>query len=233
MTDRACIRGCQTTDGPTDAYQGALICERCIRRLRRTLEDSADLCGHIRTLIDPRKAAVYDQEKLNAGKAVMAPAPMNVDLIDAGNHVITALTYWASYFGDTEDYRWLGNGFPSTITPEKSYDVAAVPEGFLLEHLPEIANDSFVRLMAKAFIDFPEDAEEWTVQKALVRFPMDERGRFVKEPCPECGLRAVWMKPPRRFGQYAQYDCRKCEWQPPILERAIWAVYFGGQVVAA
>lgn len=221
--------GCE----PREAYEGALICERCIRKTRRALEDAADLCGHLRTLIDPRKAQVFDRENVNAGKAVDAPAPMNVSMVDAADQVIITLTWWAAYYGDVEDYRTVSSGFPSWITPEDTFDISDLPAQFLIAQLPTIANDAAVKGFTEKVIGWPA-GDEWSIAKAVKRFPMDQQAFYSKKPCPKCKTRMVWVTPARRFGGKVRYECRnpECEWSPTVMEHLVWVEYFENGVAA-
>lgn len=215
--------GCE----PREAYDGAMLCERCIVRLRQAIEDAPDLIGHLRTLIDPRKATAYDADKLNSGAHVHAPAPMNVDQVDAADTIIVNLSWWAGYFDESGALKSL-TGLPSTITPEDAFDVANELATALLTVLPEACNDSMTRMFANAFLSFPEDREAWSFAKAKARFPMEERAKWHRVPCPACGLRTVWVTPPARFGLSTRYVCKNdaCGWFPPVLEERLWAQRF-------
>ncbi|MCB8043665.1 hypothetical protein JM654_04000 [Microbacterium oxydans] len=73
-----------------------LICERCYRSLRRHLEDAADIVGHLRSIADPTKAAVFDRIRVQSS-AIEIPAPVAADLIDASNDITTTLNMWANH----------------------------------------------------------------------------------------------------------------------------------------
>ena len=263
MSERSCIRGCVYRDGhtpgcagdvrsasyagerctgcePAPALEGALICEHCMNRLRRTLTDAPDLCAHLRSLIDPSKAAVYDQEKLGGKPPSESQPPMSADLVDAADAVLQILVYWARYFGDITGYRKHADGFRSTISIEQAHGVAQWATDYLLANLETIANDTLVRLFAAAVIDSPADPDpkssvEWTIAKALRRWPMTERPRFARLPCPGCELRTVLVRPPRSEGDERLYECTNeaCGWRPPREETDLWVLYFEAAGVPA
>lgn len=211
---------------PALAADGALICTRCLQRLRAALADSPDLCAHLRSMIDPLKSGWnFDRERGSRLRAAEAPAPVNVDLIDAGNDIITTLSWWATFFGDDTTYRVEG-GFPSTTTPEEAYSVAKWAADYLINNLQRISNDSWVVMFSRAVIDWPTDEREWTIRKALATFPMESRATWSARPCPSCDLRTVRVTPPRREGVPVEYVCRGCGWVPPRGEEELWEMYF-------
>lgn len=244
---RPCVRGCsyrgvhvegcpdeETCRGcmPARALDGANLCARDVERLRSKLSEAADLCGHIRTLMDPAKAAQYG-EKLAKGKAPTAPAPVPVDMIDAADAVIVTLVWWAQYFGDDTPYATFGvtgRGWTASSTPERGFAVAKWAADFLTERLPEIAADSFAGMFAKAVLSHPEEASEWSIAKALARFPMHAPPFWASKPCPrpDCSLRTVRVTPPVREGARTAYECRNCGWSPPLPDYDVWVVYFEG-----
>lgn len=217
--------GCE----PVLAAHGALICERDIRALRRTISDAPDLCTHLRSLIDPQKAQVYDREKLGGKPAAESQPPMSADLVDAADEVLAILAYWAEYFGDEMDYRGR-HAFPAGVDSEDAFYLARTPALFLLEHLEEIVNDSLVRLMCEKVLGPTADPEDWTIASVMRRWPLHERAKFSKLPCPRCEKRVVLVRPPRQAGDEVGYECRDadCGWVPPAEERVLWMVYFEG-----
>ncbi|TFD74718.1 hypothetical protein [Cryobacterium fucosi] len=212
------------------AYQGAMICEGCADRLRSTIGDAADLCAHIRSMVDPLKAQVFDREKLSGGKLSHSPAPVSVDLLDAGTDVYDILSWWASYFGDPTVYRPL----PVSLSPEEVHAAVKWPADFLLFRFEQVCNDSWVVMFSRKVIDWPEqpegpdETEGWTIWKALLRFPLERPAHWAVKPCPACGVRTVRVTPPRRGNDPTLYVCRSCTWFPPFVERELWTQYFEG-----
>lgn len=76
-----------------EARDGVLLCERCYRRLRRHIEDAADIVGHLRSIADPTTAAVFDRIRVQSS-AIEIPAPVAADLIDASNDITTTMNRW-------------------------------------------------------------------------------------------------------------------------------------------
>lgn len=242
---RACIRGCRvrgkhiptcagvSCDGclPMLAADGAMICERDIRSLRHTIGQAPDLCAHIRSIVDPQKAQVYDREKLSGAGSSESQPPVSVEMLDAADEVLGILAYWAEYYGDEMDYRGRRT-FPAGVDSEDAYYLANTPSSFLLANLEAIVNDGFVRLMAERVLGPTPDPEDWTIAKVLRRWPLHERSKFSQMPCPGCEMRTVLVKPPRRAGDERLYECRNdtCSWAIPEDERIIWAEYFEGAV---
>ena len=241
MSERPCARGCvqrgqhgSLCEGglckgclPRLAADGALICPRCIHRIKRVLGDVPQLCAHLRSMLDPLKAQAVDQDK-PSGRAPFAPAPVNVDLVDAGSDIMTALVWWAVYFGDDQrSYHRFGNGFPSTATAEQAYIVSKWACDYLLLKLPEIVNDSWVTMFARQMIDWPDDSGDWTVQKALATYPVEASAYWAAAPCPECGLRTIRVIPPQAIGAETMFECRACKWVPDG-DQDSWSDYFLG-----
>jgi len=221
--------GCE----PVPAADSALICERDIRVLRRNINDAPDLCSHLRSLIDPQKAQVYDQEKLGGKPPSESQPPMSADLVDAADEVLAILTYFAEVFGDEMTYTT--HTIPAGTDSEQAYYLARTPAWYLLENLPGIVNDVRVVGFARVVIDCPADEDPkaeilWTIAKAARRWPLHERGTFSKLPCPRCEKRVVFRRPPRVEGEEVGYECRDeaCGWVPPAEETVLWAVYFEG-----
>lgn len=239
---RVCARGCKVRGRHSvphpvgfecsgcllaEAEHGALLCGRCLERLKATLKQAPDLLAHLRALSNPIRAQVFDQDKLSSGKIPFSPAPLNVDLIDAESEVFSVLGWWASYFGDPTEYT---DALPSWATPSEVLHVAEWATDYLLLNMQRIGNDALVVTFSRRVLDWPDDPEGWTIAKALARFPLVERGRWGKKPCPACRARTVWVTPPAVVPGVAGYRCKGCGWVPAREELELWAVYFEGVV---
>ena len=221
--------GCE----PVPAAHGAMICDRDVRALRRVIGDAPDLCQHLRSLIDPMRAQTYDREKLGGKPPSESQPPMSADIVDAADEVLGILAYWAEYFGDEMDYRGR-RAFPAGVDSEDAYYLANTPTCYLLAHLDEVVNDSFVRLMAEKVLGPTSDPDEWTIAKVLRRWPMTERAKWSPKPCPGCEMRTVQVRPPRRASDEREYVCKNqlCDWRMPEEERVQWMEYFEGVAAA-
>jgi hypothetical protein len=209
---------------------GTNLCTRCLRRLREVLAAAPELCAHIRSMIAPvRSGWHFDRDRGGRRPRPGAPAPMSVDLLDAGDEVIQILAGWAEAFGDDPGpYAEVRNGFPSSTTPEGAFTVAKWASDYLVLNLERIAGDTAAVMFTRHVLDFPPDPADWTIRKALARFPLEQEGSWSRMPCPSarCGMRTVWVTPPRRSGDATRHTCRSCGWSPPAGEEESWSEYF-------
>lgn len=211
---------------PVMAGEGAHICDRCARRLKATITAAPDLCAHLRSLVDPLKATVYDSDGGTGARSPFPPSPVNVDLIDAGTFVVSTLAWWANYFGDPSVYR---REFLSAKTPEEAYQISKWAADYLLFNFEKVLNDSWVDMFSRRVIDWPEHRGDWTILKALARFPLSEPSYWAKRPCPSCGLRTVRVSTPLHEGAEMVFECRNCQWAPRPDELESWMDYFVGR----
>ncbi len=215
---------------PARTVPGANLCTRCIRRLRELLTDAPELCAHIRSMIAPvRSGWHFDRDRGARRPRTGSPAPMSVDLLDASDEVIQILAGWAEAFGDdAAPYADVRGGFGASTTPETAFTVAKWASDYLLSNLERIAGDTAAVMFSRHVLDFPTDSADWTIRKALARFPLEQGGSWARMPCPfpGCGMRTVWVTPPRREGEPMRYACRSCGWSPPPVEWESWSAYF-------
>jgi hypothetical protein len=214
---------------PVEAAHGAMLCESCVSRLRRVITEAPELVAHLRSMVDPlRSGWNFDREQLSRARGG-SKLPMNTDLIEAADETVAILTFYADVFGDEMDYagrRSLAAGTGAVA----AFDAARLPAWYLLDNLGWIVNDLRVEGFARAALGPAADPEDWTIAQALGRWPLRERGRRAKAPCPVCDLMMVLVKPPRHAGDRLVYECQnpKCEWRPPTSEYDDWVVHFEG-----
>lgn len=246
MSDRVCLRGCvlrgrhlvphgehEVCSGclPVEAMGGAYLCEACVVRLRRVLTEAPDLVAHLRSMVDPMRSGWnWDRPNLSRSPGG-SKLPMNTDLIEAADETIGILTHFADVFGDEMDYsqrRHLEAG-ASAI---EAYDAARLPAWYLLDNLGWIVNDLRVEGFVRAVLGPNADPEDWTIARALGRWPLRDRAKFAQSPCPECKLRMVMVKPPRHAWDRKAFECLnpKCGWRPPGSEYEDWVEHFEGAV---
>lgn len=242
--DRVCVRGCtirgrhlvphsevEVCSGclPVEAMRGSLLCEACVERLRRVISDAPDLVAHLRSMVDPRRSGWnFDRAKLS-GRRAGSKLPMNTELVEAADETLAILTHFADVFGDEMDYTGR-RSYPAGTGAVAAYDLARLPAWFLLDNLGWIVNDARVEGFVRAVLGPNADPEDWTIARALSRWPMFERARYAKVPCPQCNLRMIYRKPPRHHGDQLAYECRnpKCGWRPARSEYQDWVDEFEG-----
>lgn len=248
MSDRYCIRGCMARDShlaacersgekyegvnpcrgcaPVDARDGVLICERCYRRLRRYLEDAADVVGHLRSIADPTKAAAYDRVRVQSS-SIEIPAPVAADLIDASNDITTTMNMWANHVAG-EDRP--GAGLGAGATADAAHDIVQLAVDVILEDLDVLAHDSHqIGALCDGVVIVNGGAPEvWTVADAAVRWPLEDSPRWAQAACPSCDLLAVRVQP-GRSGRPARYRCSTddCDWEANSNDDGgLWASVF-------
>ncbi len=248
MSDRYCIRGCKIRgehfatctrsgeaykgDDPcpgcaqVDARDGVLICERCYRTLRRHLEDAADVVGHLRSIADPTKAAVFDRIRVQSS-SIEIPAPVAADLIDASNDITTTLNMWANHVAG-EDRP--GAGLAAGAMADAAHDVVRMAADVILDELDDLANDSHqIEALCEGVMVVHQGAPDvWTVADAAVRWPLEDSPRWAQAPCPECDLMAVRVQPGRN-GRPSRYRCAtsECDWEANSNDDGgLWASVF-------
>ncbi|WP_424980965.1 hypothetical protein [Microbacterium sp. S308A+] len=251
MSDRFCLRGCTRRgehwavcpdygreDGTcrgcvqVEARDGALVCERCYRSLRRHLEDAADLVGHLRSLADPTKAAPIARGA--GGSRVEAPAPVAADLIDASDDIVRTLRAWALYVQFGEGHPWRVEGLEAGIDGADAYTDAAGCAEVILDALDGIANDSHqsLALCEGVMVVHPGDPDVWSIADAAARWPLDEEPRWAPVPCPACDLLTVRVEP-HRGRRPTRYRCASdgCGWEANALDDGgLWSAVFADPV---
>ncbi|MCC4906950.1 hypothetical protein [Microbacterium sp. cx-59] len=160
---------------PELARDGALICDRCFRRIRRHLDNAPDLVGRLRSLSDPMAAAVYDRVRVSGGGSE-APAPTPPDLIDASDDVMRTLRTWAVY---VDPRSGIIGGMPAGAGALGAYDYARRCANVILGDFERLANrrDDILQL-AEAVLDrHPSDAEGirsfWSIVDAVSRYRLE------------------------------------------------------------
>lgn len=229
-----CVRGCtlrgvhyatcpaystgEGCDGcaQAEARNGVLLCNRCYGRLWKQLERVPDLVAHLRSLANPAKATVYDRVMVAGSAGEVAPAPVSSDLLDAQMDIMHTLGSVA---------------LPVSADSERAYRWTLGAVGEVLRHFDEIAADKDAALQwwdLVMVVDHPEHPDYWTVAKALRRWPLEERSRWAKQPCPDCGLKTVRISPPRQPEMPTWFACEACEWHRTDRDDdGLWAAMFG------
>ena len=244
MSDRACIRGCTVKDvhyatcddfgktedvtcrgcAPREAREGALICERCYRRLRSLLEDAGDLVGHLRSLADPTRAGAIDRS--NPSRRPELPAPVAADLIDASDHIVRNLRQWALHLQGYGEY--VAAGLEAGALAAEAFEDASACAEVILLALDDIVNDlDNVSTLCVGVLDRHDgEPDTWTLADVAARWSLaDTRSSWAPAPCPECDLMSV-RRIPRRGRGPERYECvtKGCGWEAnEVDDGGLWS----------
>lgn len=247
--DAGCIRGCIQPDThfancasygphgddscsgcvpkPRADPAGCLLCRRCVSRLKALLDATPDLLAHIRTLVDPMKATQYDKEPTSGGGGKTAPPPVPVELLDAGDEIMTTL--WRGYQSAINEHVPTHRVTiqPGTDAPDIHDWSRSLVDG-ILERFDEFASTELIALFADAVLEPPEDRDTWTIATAMRRWSLQESPWWAAQPCPiqGCGLRAVKVTPPAVPGEPTSYRCESCKWEASAADLDICAAAF-------
>ncbi len=207
-----------------------MLCERCYRRLRRHIEDAADIVGHLRSIADPTKAAAYDRIRVQSS-SVEIPAPVAADLIDASNDITTTLNMWANHVAG-EDRP--GAGLWAGAMADEAHAVVQLAADVILDDLDALANDSHqVEALWEGVCSPNGDAPEvWSIADAAMRWPLEDEPRWAQAACPKCELMAVRVQPGRN-GRPSRYRCTstECDWEANSTDDdGLWASVFAEAV---
>lgn len=227
--ERECIRGCTVRDvhfaacpsfgvvGATEcrwcvpvmARDGVMVCDRCFHRLRRMIDDAPEIVGHLQSVADPTKAAVFDRVAI-VGSKPEAPAPVQAELIDASADIVRTLRDWAEAVDGTRSGYRLEPGAAADVAHDKAREFADV----ILADFDHLANTVEVKALADAVLfRHSGDPEWWSIADAVAKWPLEDRARWALVPCPGCDMKQVRVIPPRRRGAGFRYVCKACEWE--------------------
>ncbi|MDY0830750.1 hypothetical protein SK224_16565 [Microbacterium sp. BG28] len=244
--ERDCIRGCTIddntkhlavcadfgkTDGtcqgcaPVKARDGMLLCDRCYRRLSRTLSDAPDLVGHLRSIADPMKSSWNWDRMIVSSSPVDMPAPVSAAVIDAARDVMRMLHEWAAVANGEAYGR---SDLIAGADAASAFDVAHDYARTILDHLDELANRKEVTQLWDAVM-FRHEGEPdwWSVADALGKWSLDDRERWARNPCPSCDCKTIRVRPPRRRADVARFRCTTCDWEADDQEHGgFWAEAF-------
>jgi hypothetical protein len=195
--------------------------------MRAVLEAAPDLLAHIRTLVDPLKATQYDREPTSGGAGRMAPPPVPVELLDAGDEIMTIL--WrgsrAALRGEIPPWRVV---VPPGMGGAEIHGWSRMLVRSILADFDQFAASSMFGAFVEAVIGEPADKDGWTIAKALRRWGLREKPWWAVQPCPiaSCGLRSVRVTPPAVPGDATGYRCEGCGWEAGEADLDICAAVF-------
>lgn len=250
--DRICIRGCTVKDvhfatcpafgsagsgdcrgcAPREARDGALICERCYRSLRRCLEDAGDIVGLLRSIADPSRAAVFDKIVVQSSRPDL-PAPVAADLVDASEDITRAVRMWEMHVaGEAIPDRV--PGLPAGTWAADAHAIVQESADVVLDELDRIVNNAAeVTDLCSAVLTRHAEASPpwWSIADALARWSFDDRPRWADAPCPDCDLKTVRVSPASRRGGATRYVCTGCGWLANSDDDAgLWSVHFQEEI---
>jgi hypothetical protein len=174
----------------------------------------------------PLRANVYDKEMVSAG-GDEAPAPLSASVIDATRDISRTLRGWAWFVLDRVPRQ--ASGVLPVVSPAVARWAAECHTDLILNDLDRLVNDTrhVEALCADVLGPTPEAPGFWTVGKALARWPLEERSRWSKAPCPLCDLKAVRVTPPTHAGGPTFFRCAECRWQSDDSEMPGFAAVAG------
>lgn len=206
---------------------GSLLCRRCASRVKSLLDATPDLLAHIRTLVDPMKATQYDKEPTSGGSGKTAPPPVPVELLDAGDEVMTILWRGLRTLETGEVPSGRVTITPGTEAPE-IHDWSRDLVDSLLDRFDEFAAIELIGPFADVVLEAPANPDGWTIAKAMRRWSLQDKPWWAAQPCPiaSCGLRAVKVTPPAVPGEATSYRCESCKWEASAADLEICAAVF-------
>lgn len=183
------------------------------------------MLAHLRSLTDPRKAAVYDKEP-GGGTRLQAPPPVPVELLDAPDYIVTVLWSTREVMDGREPQGRMV--VPVRAGATVLYDFAADAVADILPRLSALSEREEVVQLADAVIGRPASRDEWTLRTIFERWSLRDEPWWAAQACPvpSCGLRAVKVTPPELPGDETHYECAKCGWVAPDDVDGFWADAF-------
>lgn len=191
---RACIKGCENSEGPIEATRG-LICERCYESIDKSLPNVGAVLYHLRNVY-----AMSSKGEQDGSQRVRKdpPAPLNVHALD-----LTQSIFWALFEAQPR----------STWEPWDYLDIADAEAKRIQAHLPSIANTGKVR----SLLNLPR-----LIKHSTTAFPMEERRRVTALPCPNCNKRTIYT-PPQNQGDNIEVVCFDCGFRIPPEKMEFYA----------
>ncbi|WP_143822598.1 hypothetical protein [Mycetocola reblochoni] len=242
MNERTCVRGC-TIPGehtaqclrdrvlsgaaecagclPVMARPGVLVCQQDWDRFIGGLEIVADLVAHLRTVIDPMKAAQYG-ERVSTSR-VHAPAPLDLNAVDAADQITQTVIGQAEFHGDETEYHGWRDHVPAGASAELAYMYVGSAAEYLIYHAHTILNGRF----AADTINTILYGRGWTIHRATERWPRTQKPYIAEPPCPSCGMKTIIATPPPIPGDPTSYECRSCPWAHNTQDDAMTAYLEG------
>jgi hypothetical protein len=227
------------------AAEGAYLCDRDVRRLRRLLDEAPDVIALLRSRADPSKSSWnWDREIVAGSLADQSPAPVAADLVDAGDQLTSRLAEWSRFLRHgvvpLRRARGLEPGAPADVAHALTRAYAVD----ILDRLDDVLNDrDNVLALTEWTLDWWLPGEEdrdvddrsWTLARASARWPLVERPWFAAQPCPNeagqtgCGRKTIHVLPARTAAGRTVFRCEApdCDWERDDADDdGLWALAF-------
>lgn len=191
---RACIAGCENSEGPIEATRGA-ICERCYEELEKALPKVGAVLFHLREVY-----VMHNRPDSDGAQRVRRdpPAPLNLHALD-----LTHQIFWG-LFEAQPSINW---------EPWDYLEIADAEANRILHHLPSLANTRrILSLLPLAKL----------LKHTLAAYPMQESSRVTALPCPQCNKRTIYQ-PPRKLGDNLEVVCFDCGFRIPPEKAEFYA----------
>lgn len=119
----------------------------------------------------------------------------------------------------------------SDTTPGAARELARTAVNGILAHFAQIVNDADALAQWWQLVmahEIPTHPEFWTITRALSRWPLEDRRRWARMPCPGCDMLMVAVVPPTRVGAATWYSCTHCDWERSDKDdNEFWVSFFG------
>jgi predicted RNA-binding Zn-ribbon protein involved in translation (DUF1610 family) len=191
---RACIKGCENSEGPIEATRG-VICESCFSALEKALDEVGPVLFHLREIYAMQSRGDQDgSQKVRRDP----PAPLNLHALD-----LTLQIFWALFEAQPT----------SNWEPWDYLEIAQEEAQRIQKHLPELANTRrIVSLLPLAKL----------LKHSLQAYPMQEATRVTALPCPQCNKRTIYT-PPQSHGDNLEVVCFDCGFRIPPEKMEFYA----------
>lgn len=191
---RACLKGCQTKEGPAEATRG-LICEHCYSDIEEALPEVANSIAYLREIYAmPAKGADDGSQKVRKDP----PAPLNLHALD-----LTQMIFWAIFEAQPR----------ADWQPWDYLEIVGAEADRLLKHLPAIANTRQIQ----SLLPLPK-----LLRHAEASFPRSEKKRVTALPCPQCNKRTIYT-PPQAYQDNLEVVCFDCGFRIPPEKMEFYA----------
>lgn len=220
QTISECVRGCTIAaeDGevgrvPAPAFDGSILCPRCLARIGWHLGDAADVAARARIALVPGQGA--QTGRITGTKD--PGEPLNLAAMEACDAVVGCIGRWVVYWAGVAQI-----APPAALTGAlaSDRDVLGVQAGSDPETVADAISEwtwwlkaHLWRYQHHAGVQAFHDELAAVVGKTGKRFPRDGERVIEQHPryCPICEIQAVWLSWPGHVGDPV-VQCKRCRW---------------------